>query len=120
DQVTCQVRIALVEVGHGLDEPAVGEAGAVAGRGVGVLDRGAAVVGGGEAAAVVDPVAAGQVAHPPVLRADVVEHHVHDDADAVFAGLARQRAEVLVAAHARVDPVQVGDRVAVVGGGGLV
>ncbi len=120
DQVAGEVRVALVEVRHRADEPAVGEAGAIRRRRMRILHGGAAMVGRREVAAVVDPVLRRQVAHPPVLRADVVEHHVHDDADALRPGLARQRTEVLVAAHARIGAVQVGDRIAMVGVGGLV
>jgi hypothetical protein len=114
DEIARQVRVALVEVGHGVDEPAVGEGLAVRGRRMRILDRGAAVVGGGERAAVVDPVLRRQVGHPPVLRTDVVEHDVHDQADALRPRLARQRTHVLVATHARIRLVEIGDRVAVV------
>ena len=109
------MRIALVEVGHRIHEPAVGEAGAIRRCRVRILDGGAAVVGGREGPAVVDPVLFRQVAHPPMGGADVVEHHVHDQADPARPRLARQRTVVVVAAEARVDAIQVADRVAVVG-----
>ena len=78
------------------------------------------MVGGRELAAPVDPVLRRQVAHPPVPGADVVEDHVHHQADAARAGVAGEGAHVLVAAHPRVHAVQVGDRVAMVGMARLV
>jgi hypothetical protein len=73
-----------------------------------------------EGVAVVEPVVGRQVPHPPVRRAGVVQDHVHDHADAALARLGHQPAIGLVVAEAAVDRVEVGDRVAVVAGLGLV
>jgi hypothetical protein len=70
-----------------------------------------------ELAGVVDPVRRRHVLHPPVVLADVGQHHVLDQADAVLARFLRQAHVVLVAAVARVDLVMVGGGVAVVGRG---
>ena len=120
DQVARQFWITLVEVGHRGHEPTLGERSAVRRRCMRVLNRRSAMVGGRERRAAVDPVLCWQVAHPPVPGADVVEHHIHDQADPTRLGFPGQRAIVFVGAEARIGPVQVGDRVAVIRVGRLV
>ena len=113
DQVLAQQRLAGVEVGHAVDEPAVDHAAQIVLGAVRVQHRDVRVVG---QAARVDPVARRQAlgAQPAVPVADVVEDDVVDDADPLGARLGHQAAVILVAAEAGVDAVQVGGRVAVV------
>ena len=114
-EVIGQQGLALVQVGHGLDEPAVGEAPAVRLAHVGIAQGRAPVGGGGEGATVVDPVLGGQVVHPRVLGPAVVHDHVHDELEAVFAGGIGEPEIFLVGAEARIDPVVIGGGVAVIG-----
>ena len=107
DQVVRQVGIPLVEIGHARHEPTVDEGAAVDLGGVGIVQGFADVVGRHEAA-VVDPVAGGQIVHPPVADAAVVGNQIHDDADAALPRLGGKFAVQVVVAEPGIDAVVVG------------
>ena len=114
DQVVGEQRVALVEVGHRVREPAVGVGGLVVFRRVRVLVRRAGVRRLGTRFRDVDPGSRRQVGHPPVIAAGVVGDHVHDDADALVAGLVDEGGVALVTAETRIDLVEVRRCVAVI------
>ncbi len=115
NQVGGEQLVVLVEIGHGGDEPGVRQLLAVVLGGIRVDDGGTLVVGGAVFVEVVDPVAGRRVVHPPVPVADVVVDHVHDHLQVPLVGAFYEPAERVVAPEARVHPIHVGGRVAVVG-----
>ena len=80
-----------------------------------VLDRHGLVAGRHVTVAEVDPLGVRRIRHPRMLLADVVDDHVHDQADAPATGRAHQLAQAQLAAQTRVHPVEVGGRVTGVG-----
>ena len=115
DEVFGQQRVVLVEVGHGGHEPAVEEL-ATVDLGAVWVDAERLGVGGFDVVfPLVDPVAGGRVGHPPVVEPGMVDDHVHDQPDALFATGAGEFGEFRIAAHARVNAVKIGGRVAMVG-----
>ena len=114
DQVARQQGVALVQVRHPGVEPAVEKA---------LTSSGATWISctvecwllvGTKAAGWFSQSRGGQVLHPPVAAADVVEDDVVDHAHAARVGGGDVAPEVVVAAEARIDLVEIGERVTVV------
>ena len=119
----------LVQVGHGGYEPAFRCLSQVHLRGIGVHDGGQLIRRLQEAGAVslggsirllqplgqVQPVLCRHVQCPGVLKARVVEDHVHHHLQAFSMCLVAQAAVVIVSAEARVYAIVVGGSIAMVG-----
>ena len=129
DKVAHQVRIALVQVGHSGNKPALSGLLEVYLRGVGIHDRGQLVGSLQEAGALglrrttglyepvgqVQPVLRRHVAGPGMLEARVVEDHVHNHLQPFLVGLVTQTAVVGIGTEARVHLVVVRRGIAVIG-----
>ena len=120
DQVVGDQRIVLVQVGHALVEPAVGEEFALGRGGVGIDGRPFVVARADELVVEIEPVFRRQVLHPPVAAAAMVEDHVHDDLHAACVGLVDEVDVLFHRAETRVDVIVIGDGIAVVGAGGVL
>lgn len=84
DEIALQMRIALIEVGHLLDKPAVGGTLAVEIGGIGVIESRQAMVGHHKRVGEIEPVAARRIGHPPMVGATVIKNHVHHHLDAAL------------------------------------
>ena len=113
-EILHQMRVALVEVGHGGHEPGVDRMLEVIVGDVGVVDGGEAVVGHRVALGMVEPVGRRGVLHPGVVGAGMIEDHVHHHLQTPLVGVLDQGVPLLVGAEAGVDVVIVGGGVSVI------
>lgn len=121
-QVAVNVRILLVEVGHGRYKPAVVHLVGIVLGSIRVYVRGQFEGGLHEVVfvvGVVEPIFGGHVLNPYMLYAAVVENHVHYDFDAACMGFFNQLLVFFVGTEARVYLVVVCGGIAVIGTAGL-
>ena len=115
DEVNRHQGIVLVEIGHARHEPAVVELSPVDLRAVGVDAERLGMGRPHVAVPLVHPVVHRGIIHPPVMQPAVIDDHVHDQPDALFASDPGQFPQVFIAALARVHPVEIRGGIAVVG-----
>ena len=124
--------IVVVEVGHRRHEPTFKSFVQVYLRGVWVADRCQLVtrllvflvgcrfsVCIGKPFWIVEPVLRRHISHPRMLKAAVVENHIHHHLQTMLMGFVRQSAIVLIGAETRVNTVIVCGCIAMIGAGAV-